>query len=355
MIDKYLSDKLRLISFFSIIMVVFLHSYNLGEEMLIDFSIKKNYVFFIQYFISQGITRVAVPIFFTISGYLLFFSKKQTINDYKLLLQKRFKSLVIPYLFWSILLFFVFFLLQNLSLTTSFFKQKHINTYTIIEVIKTIFINPIPFQLWFIRDLFVFIVLSPAIYVIIKYLKTIVLFLLLILWFLQFDFVFFSNEALLFFTLGAFLAINKVNLKNYNLSKKSIFLITVWLSIVLCESLLVYYNFSHVSYINVIHKSGILIGIYAIWFFYDFIFIKDEVLKPSYMILAQLSFFIYVFHEPFLDIIKIVFFKVFGNSEFLLFFLYVTSPAFTILVCLFVGQYLKRFTPVFFKIITGGR
>jgi len=355
MIDKYLSDKLRLISFFSIIMVVFLHSYNLGEEMLTDFRIKKNYVFFIQYFISQGVTRVAVPVFFTISGYFLFFNKEQTVTDYKLILQKRFKSLVIPYLFWSVLLFFIFFLLQSLPVTTNFFKQKHIVNYNIIEIIKAILINPIPFQLWFIRDLFVFIVFSPVIYIFVRYVKTIALFLFFILWLLQFDFVFFSNEALLFFTLGAFLSINKLNLINHSLSQKSVFLITAWLIIVLCESLLVYYNLSHKNYISFIHKLGILIGIYSIWFFYDFIFIKGKSLNSSYMVFSQMSFFIYVFHEPFLDIIKIVFFKVFGNSQFLMLFLYVTSPIFTILVCIFLGQYLKRFTPVFFQIITGGR
>jgi fucose 4-O-acetylase-like acetyltransferase len=131
MIKEYLSEKLRIISFSSMILIVFLHSYNLGDEIIkINTSIAdRSFVFFLQYFISQGIARVAVPIFFAISGYLFFVNRKNTLGDYAVNLQKRFKSLVVPYLFWSISFFLFFLFLQLLPQTASLFKQKLIINY----------------------------------------------------------------------------------------------------------------------------------------------------------------------------------------------------------------------------------
>ena len=69
--NKYLSDKLRIISLISMIMVVFLHSYNVTVKFSSgNMSFNDGYNVFIQNFFSQGITRIAVPIFFCISGCL---------------------------------------------------------------------------------------------------------------------------------------------------------------------------------------------------------------------------------------------------------------------------------------------
>ncbi len=66
--NKYLSDKLRVITFISMIMVVIVHSnhqrLNLGGEIL---RLDAGFNAFIQFFFSEGIARVAVPIFFIIS------------------------------------------------------------------------------------------------------------------------------------------------------------------------------------------------------------------------------------------------------------------------------------------------
>ena len=69
--NEFLSSKIRNISFLCMVMVVQLHSYNLdikqfGEPEIIV----KDVNWAIQNFISNGLTRIAVPFFFIISGYL---------------------------------------------------------------------------------------------------------------------------------------------------------------------------------------------------------------------------------------------------------------------------------------------
>jgi surface polysaccharide O-acyltransferase-like enzyme len=354
MVDKYLSDKLRMISFLSMLAVVFLHSYNLGEEILVDASVIRGYDFFIQFFISQGVARVAVPIFFVISGYLLFLNKKSTFDEYLLILKKRFKSLVIPYLFWSFSLLIFFYLLQSLPQIGAFFKQKHIVDFTLYEVLETIFIHPIPFQFWFVRDLFVLVVFSPLLYVLVRFSRGLILFGLVIFWWFQFDFIIFSNEALLFFAFGLFLGIRKTNLNVNMLSKNSKLLVSLWFFVIFCETLLVYKGFLNTIIINSLHKFGILVGLFAIWSFYDFLFSKT-VINSQFLSLTQMSFFIYAFHEPVLEIIKSIFYKIFGESQFLKLLLYVTSPLFVIVMGILLGFYLKRISPKFFSVITGGR
>ena len=63
----YLSQKLKIISFISIILVVLIHSQFLAKE---TFMLNKA----LQFFFSYGITTVAVSFFFSISGYLFFFN-----------------------------------------------------------------------------------------------------------------------------------------------------------------------------------------------------------------------------------------------------------------------------------------
>ena len=76
--NKYLSDKLKAISFILMGMVVFLHSYNIKIKFASGTGIiKQGYNSFTQDFISNGVTRIAVPLFFTISGYLFFLSMKE--------------------------------------------------------------------------------------------------------------------------------------------------------------------------------------------------------------------------------------------------------------------------------------
>lgn len=71
--NKYLSDKLRIISLISMIMVVFLHSYNVTVKFSSgNMSFNDGYNVFIQNFFSQGITRIACQ-FFSVFQVICFF------------------------------------------------------------------------------------------------------------------------------------------------------------------------------------------------------------------------------------------------------------------------------------------
>ncbi|NDP22195.1 MAG: acyltransferase family protein, partial [Paludibacter sp.] len=216
--DKYLSDKIKVLSFVLIILVVFLHSYNLSKNTIDSFDLNH----FIQNFISNGVSRIAVPLFFLISGYLFFKDKPCSVLDFKNKFKKRFYSLVIPFVFWSSLGILTFFLLQLIPNLTKFFTNKLIISFNYIDFLNTLVINPIPFQLWFIRDLIVLILISPLLNFILKKFNLFFICSIFILWFIIPTFYIFTSESMLFFSIGASFSIRYQLITTFQIQNKYI-------------------------------------------------------------------------------------------------------------------------------------
>ncbi|MGN1051453.1 MAG: acyltransferase family protein, partial [Acutalibacteraceae bacterium] len=111
--NEYLSNKIRYVKFFSVIAVVFIHSYNYADSYLLaETTISEGFNIFamMQYFISNGITRFAIPIFFILSGYLFFRNFDLSFKGYFAKIKSRFFSLVIPFVVWVIISGFVIYL-----------------------------------------------------------------------------------------------------------------------------------------------------------------------------------------------------------------------------------------------------
>jgi surface polysaccharide O-acyltransferase-like enzyme len=356
--DKYLSKKIKVLSFLAMIMVVFLHAYISDIKSLsgtINFS--KGYALCFQYFFSQGITRVAVPFFYLFSGYLFFLNMEGTIKEFVTKFKTRLTTLALPYLLWSLWALVIYYVLQTIPQSKDFFTNKLIKNYTFSELSYTIFIDPIAYQLWFIRDLVVLVLLSPIVWLLVKYLKYAIVPVLVFTWCIDFNFILFSNEALLFFVVGALFSLDEKKILQINLASNHKNYLFLWLSIVFCKTLLFYFDYDENAVVmTVFLKTSIVVGILAIWSSYDFLFEnkKDEI-GHKFNMLVSFSFFIYVFHEPVLTIIKKACFYVMGKDEFASFSIYLVAPILTICASLFVGYFLKQITPKFYNLITGGR
>lgn len=125
----------------------------------------------------EGICRLAVPCFFLISGYLFFNRLQQW--DWDIWGQKmknRAKTLLIPYLLWNIIAFFAFWGLAGLKGDTVPFVQEFhqyggFRMFWSIDgglpISSTRF--PINGPLWFIRDLMYYIIVSPLVYLFVRW------------------------------------------------------------------------------------------------------------------------------------------------------------------------------------------
>ena len=351
--DNYTSQKIKITSLLLMIMVVFLHSYNLdrlqGGQILY---FEKDYNWFIQNFIANGLTRIAVPLFFLISGFLFISNSSFTLQDYKLKVSKRFKTLVIPYLFWALFGLLFYFVMQTIPQSQGFFTKKLIKDYNFIEWINAIFNEPIPYQLWFLRDLIVMVILSPAIVFCIKKLKVFFLLVVFFFWFQNLDSIFLTSEALLFFSIGIYLKIFKAEFIVFK-PKKTLLLLSVWMLILAIKTMATFEESWY--WLNIVLlKVSILIGVVAFWWSYDY-FQKQIVNNRIVLFTIEFSFFIYLTHEPFLTIIKKVLFAVVARTSETNLIVFFVAPVITIVLSIFVGSILKSKLKSIYYFSTGGR
>lgn len=356
---KYLSDKLRVLSFIAMVMVVVLHSYKVTityDSGNLD--LRAGYNFFIRLFFSEGLARVAVPFFFFVSGYLFFIEFKGAKEEFIVRYRKRARSLLLPYLLWSGWGLCFYFMLQLLPPARHFFTNDLVENYSATQFLDTLFLNPIPYQLWFLRDLIVLVILSPFIYWIIRYSRIVLPLLLFITWFVFFDFSFviFRTESLLFFSLGAYVSIYKSHLLLKKYEQPFYFLFAAfWIGAVLLKTNLLYQNTGQVALVLLLNKLGILTGIIAIWSLYDMALNNRANVHHTLTSFSTFSFFIYGFHEPVLTMVQKGLFYLTGASEPMILLNYILSPALTVGLGILFGSLLKRCMPQFYGVITGGR
>jgi len=131
-------------------------------------------------------------------------------------LKGRLNTLLIPYLFWNIALLVLLFLISLAPSFSSFLNKKP--ELSITYLLHALWDGnsgyPISYQFWFIRDLMVMVLLTPLVYLYIKYLKSLGIFLLGIFWFCNYWFHIqgLSIAAIFLFTAGAWFSINEKSL-----------------------------------------------------------------------------------------------------------------------------------------------
>lgn len=349
--DAYLSRKLTGISFILMIMVVILHSYNLDIKQggnILHFCKDANWA--IQNFISNGITRVAVPLFFIISGFLLSYGTKLTITTYRLKVSKRIKTLLLPYLIWSIWGILFYYILQSIPASSAFFTKRLIKDYSVIDWLKAIFIDPIPYQLWFLRDLMLLVLLSPVIFHTVRLTRFIVLGVMFFLWVNDYDLSIVSNEALLFFSIGLCQGLRESKMQiNPEIGFAAAI---IWPVLLIVKLVLAYYNYIIAEML--IHKLAILAGIAGLWFLYDLLS-PESIAAKKIMKYSQYSFFIYLSHEPILTIVKKGMFFFLPKTPLGYFLVYITAPILVVITVIILAKSIKKYFRKGYTIIVGGR
>ena len=93
----------------------------------------------------------------------------------------------------------------------------------------------------------------------------------------------------------------------------------------------------------------------AVWGIYDLWFKNYDLSSKKYYNIAKLSFFLFVFHEPILTIVKKAMFYALGTNEIKSLLIYLVAPIVTITICLITGYIIKNKTSKLNSLITGNR
>ncbi len=345
MINQYNSQKISVLSFVAIYFVMVIHANY-------DSSILKPVSSALQNFTgTAGLSVAAVPLFYFISG-ILFYRGVNTIGDCLPRMRKRVKSLLVPYVIWNIIFVSWYVVLEYIPGVSIFVNSdvvSNIDFYKPQDTLVYLFLKPAGFQLWFLRDLILYVTLSPVIYVGIKKLPLLTYLTLLLL------FGGISRCGVTYFVLGGILAIHyDFEVLKRLLTKPLVCAcITIYLTGGLFASGIVSLP---ISVFNPYYQQVIsVIGIMAIWGGYDMLVGEEDLISNRMKKLMSYTFFIYLFHEPTFNIIKKLGLVMFGCNDLSLVLMYLINPIIMIIVAVWTGMICQCLMPRLYSIATGGR
>lgn len=338
---------------------------------------------YIRLFFSEVIARSAVPLFFIISGYLLFLKVDDYSNSvYVAKLRKRWHSLVIPYLSWIVL-----FILWNLMFTagaillhgkpwTGILDYFHQNGYLHIfwdsniwgertnwMGVETHKSGPALLPFWYMRDLIIMVTLSPVVYHLIRIIKSAFIVLLLVIYAFDVKISWISGTfacASLFFSMGAYFAIRKLDFTE---------VLWKWRYLIcpIAILLMAYQTYSGAAKGDSV--SGLVQPWMVIFQSFSFIIAASQLCKYSKLYkvnkkLARTSFFIYALHPFILGYVISAFNKMavladkitpVSDSWYVMTFNYLASPLVSVLLCVAIYYSLQKYLPSFLDVIVGER
>lgn len=365
--NRFLSQKFRFYSFICIALLMFVHGYNLKETYLTPASLVNEPITFagyIEYFISNGLLRFRIPMLFMISGYIF------ALQDYKPYAERvksRFVSLMIPYFIWGAIGIGITWLWQQNIITAQAVQNAKVDQFGDnrpysqlgwLEVVKRWLISPPSYQLWFIRNLFVYNLLYPVFrWVITKY-PAIWFSVMFILMVMIFQFYVIDGQGMFFFTLGIWL-----NKQHYPIDRKPAWFSAylywlIFLGLVVIKSFMAFEFETHnlITYwsMMLIHFLAIMAGVVAVWYSGDKV-VKWCMGHKWFVWAASFSFIIFGLHVPLLNYIMALSHMYLHNIPHYRIISFIIIPTSMVLLCIGVGALLRSVIPRFYGIATGGR
>ena len=174
LINSDFSRRITCLRFILAVLVVFIHSkFDQSQIDFADGSMQITfplYVEIIQMIFTSVLGGVSVPLFFVISSYLFFAKPKSAKENVK----SKFKSIAVPYIFWTVLTIFLYFAAQSFSFSRNYFSKPEniIRSWHFSDFLQAFFArktsyldywHPLVYQFWYLRNLLIFMIFSPLI------------------------------------------------------------------------------------------------------------------------------------------------------------------------------------------------
>lgn len=354
------NENIDILKGLACLMVVFIHSFNIFAYIGI------NNVDILQLIMSpvRMLTKLGVPIFFIVSGYL----SKNTLKkmSYKDMVIRKAKILLIPYLLWNAI-YMVFELLGYFILPDAFEDLTSITLGGIlIKLLGIPFMEPPIYEpLWFVRTLFlIFLFLPLLIYITEKVMPQIVVMMILAVMFIQIPVLYnsgyFFNCSVPFFLIGLMYATYKEKVSNIfqKIYKYKHILLIVMVVLAYLDGYIYFlikgriHNFG-ITY-HILDMITILIMTYIVYM----IIIRKNLnnkLRQTFIFISGYSFMIYVLHGKILSILQVLSVKLIYQNYFIIILEFIVYPIIAIAISIAFAYIIKKYMKIFYNLLTGGR
>lgn len=156
-------DDIRLTANYLVVLIHSFAAFQYCDRTLFEFKFWQ--------FVSHSVGSVAMPALFFLSGYLMFQGLPEASWRNKLV--RRVKRLVIPYLTWNVF-FVVFYLSLAMAVPRLAARVDQFGLRTFagaVSKVVSFMVPPIDTPLWYMRTIFVYALLSPLLLILLKTLK----------------------------------------------------------------------------------------------------------------------------------------------------------------------------------------
>lgn len=349
-ISRQQSQKLKVLSFVCMVLVLYIHSqFRQTTSDVGSYPI----CCFLQQVISGQLALFAVPMFFSISGYLFFLGTEAGLPQVWAKILRRFNTLLVPYLLACLFQPLVFLLAEAIApqmLVDSSFTQYLCEPW--YKVLCRIFIvnppttAPFAYQLWFVRDLILVICCTPLLWWLRQHrwwLEALLPFLFVLLCCIP---TLSPLSALLWFTFGVCCLdrLGQAGHWGWYLGAFVVMIVVRLLRPDLCDSFLLTPLF-------------ILLGLVGVWGLYDAIVPSGfDLSSHRWLKLACAStFFIYLYHIPLIAVVRRLLVLMLGGASWVYTMVYLVAPWLILLIMLPIAMLLSRYLPRFYSALVGGR
>lgn len=299
-----------------------------------------------------------VATFFLLSGYFFFTGEQaKNLSYFKEKWRSRVHTLLVPYILWNSIALLLFYvkssnLLGGISMQSGeeFSVVKYLTGYWAFYYSGDI---PVNGPLWFVRDLMVVSLFTPLLYCLLRnrWVGAVTLLLLLacVSCGVNIDIHGVDFYSILFFSVGAWMRLQRVNLENIG-KKVGVTALVLYLPVSyfmfnLCDSPF-YIAFSQIA---------VVIKFVALLYLLSMLY-RSEVLKgiPK---LSTRSFFVYALHGLIIGPVIKILYLLSGPTDnpLLLILISVSSVVIVLLLCSAAYSLMEKKSPSLLKLLSGGR
>jgi hypothetical protein len=304
-----------------------------------------------------------VPLLSMISGWLFFsFADSDARSALAARIRKRFTSLYLPLVFWNAVFLAAMLALYAASPEHPLLGELNIDFATAakrkyLNAIFAITANPIGFQFWFVRDLFVTALVSPVLWFLLRRAPWPTVAVLGFCWLAEIDTViFFRPDVVLFFFLGGIVRRRRVAM--HVGGKATIVFCLLYLGLIALRTLAPYAIDLSVArnhyFVDVATRATRVVGVLACWGVFQRIALTDlgEIIGRF----GSFAFFLHAAHYPLLAQVKILLWGLVpAETDVWMLVHYATSVVVTVVIGVGSGLLLARQWPRAFALMNGGR
>lgn len=329
--NKTLSKTFSLLRLPLAVLVVYLHIDSLPVPVSECMQMGEGAVYNLIKIMVVQIANLAVPCFYIISGYLLLHKR----TDYKILLKKKARSLLLPYVLWNLIAALYIYATQRID---------HFSFYGF-------FLSPANFPLWFLRDLIVLTLLSPVIRQIVEKMKYASLAIFTVLYMTGcFGLLSssYENVSIFYFFLGAFAGIRKK--MESVLSKKNFYRLLPAVASALYVLSVIYYQKN--GYLDRLWLlAGSIAMITIVYRYADKINVDNKISSGR----SSLSYFVYLSHKVGPTYLAKLPFHFMPQTYCVAILRFLLSPLLTVALCYAFYVLGRKVMPKFFSILVGDK